>query len=545
MSQLAITRRYRPRNFEEVVGQETTVRAFKSALETGRLHHAYLLTGTHGVGKTTLARILAKCFNCEAGVSSTPCERCSSCLAIQNGALVDLLEVDAASRTKVEDTRELLDNVQYLPTQSRYKIYIIDEVHMLSGHSFNALLKTLEEPPRHVIFILATTDPQKLPVTVLSRCLQFHLQRLSLSLIEEQLKHVLTQEKISFEDSALPLLARAAEGSMRDALSLLEQTIAYGQGQIRTQECRTLLGLTEQGKLMALFSAIVENSALNALQIIKEMANTTVDFSSVLTEVLTLIHHIAIAQQAQDALDENINDRPEILRLSKNISLEAVQLYYQIALMGQRDLPLAPNSQMGFEMVVLRMLAFRPVNCVSTDASTKEAVWSEVLVTEKEKEQEKTLVKVKTEEIKKTEVHQEMGSEPKRKESKAEPHSLSWPALMDKLTLTGVTKALASHCSMVERLPNSIHLNLEKSQQALLNQRSFERLQTALSDYFGTSIKLKISQEKGNEQTPAHLSQKKQEKDLNDAQQAMATDSTLQALIHRFDAKVETISTQT
>jgi DNA polymerase-3 subunit gamma/tau len=329
---IALARRYRPRTFETMVGQEVTLRALSNALETKRLHHAYLFTGTRGVGKTTVARILAKCLNCEKGITSTPCGQCSACQAIDKGAFVDLIEVDAASRTKVEDTRELLDNVQYLPTCGRFKIYLIDEVHMLSGHSFNALLKTLEEPPSHVKFLLATTDPQKLPVTVLSRCLQFHLWRIPTNKIAEYLANILQQEGVSFEKEALQELSRSADGSLRDALSLLDQALAYGNGHIETMAVRTLLGLTERERLVALLEAVVRGDGRGVLNEINLLAESVPDFAELLTEFQEMIHQVVIAQSVPEALDENIGGLEAIINLATKISAEELQLYYQITL---------------------------------------------------------------------------------------------------------------------------------------------------------------------------------------------------------------------
>lgn len=358
---LALARRYRPKTFEAVVGQAITLRALRYALDAQQLHHAYLFTGTRGVGKTSLARILAKSLNCEQGISSNPCNVCSACQSIDAGAFVDLIEVDAASRTKVEDIRELLDNVQYLPTRGRFKIYLIDEVHMLSGHSFNALLKTLEEPPSHVKFLLATTDPQKLPVTILSRCLQFHLRCLSFAEIHEKLCSILKIEQAAYEDEGILEIARAAEGSLRDALSLLDQALSYGKGRILANEVRNLLGLTEKGRLRELFSAICNDHAEKALEEVRHIASSAPDFSKVLSEFLTLLHHIAIAQKIPQALEDEILERESILKLATVVSKEQIQLYYQIGILCQRDLPYAPTPKMGFEMMVLRMLAFQPV----------------------------------------------------------------------------------------------------------------------------------------------------------------------------------------
>lgn len=360
MSYQVLARKWRPRTFEEMVGQGPVLKALINALDRQRMHHAYLFTGTRGVGKTTLARIIAKCLNCEQGVSSKPCGQCAACRAIDEGRFVDLLEVDAASRTKVEDTRELLENVQYAPTVGRYKVYLIDEAHMLSTHSFNALLKTLEEPPPHVKFLLATTDPQKLPITILSRCLQFALKNLSAERIVEHLDHVLRSEDIPFEPDALWLLGRAADGSMRDALTLTDQAIAFGDGAVRTADVQTMLGCLDQGQLYELLASLFAGDARQLLHAVQQLAEQGVDWGSVLAELLNVLHRVALAQILPGAVDNAQGDQSRILSLAQQVSGEDVQFYYQLALIGRRDLPLAPEPRHGFEMVLLRMLAFRP-----------------------------------------------------------------------------------------------------------------------------------------------------------------------------------------
>ncbi len=360
MSYQVLARKWRPRSFQELVGQSHVLQALVNALDQDRLHHAYLFTGTRGVGKTTIARILAKCLNCEQGVSSTPCGECAACNEINDGRFVDLIEVDAASRTKVEDTRELLDNVQYAPTRGRFKVYLIDEVHMLSAHSFNALLKTLEEPPPHVKFLLATTDPQKLPVTILSRCLQFCLKNMTPERIVGHLENVLGQETISFETQALWQLARAADGSMRDALSLTDQAIAFGNGRVNELEVSSMLGTIDQGQVMKMITALAAGQAPAVLSAVSELAEHAPDFSAVLDDMLSMLHRIAIAQAVPDAVDNSQGDREQVLQLASGMMAEDVQLYYQVGLVGKRDLPLAPDSRGGFEMALLRMLAFRP-----------------------------------------------------------------------------------------------------------------------------------------------------------------------------------------
>ena len=360
MSYQVLARKWRPRTFAEMAGQEHVLQALINALDNDRLHHAYLFTGTRGVGKTTIARILAKCLNCEEGVSSTPCGKCSACTEIADGRFIDLIEVDAASRTKVEDTRELLDNVQYMPSHGRFKVYLIDEVHMLSTHSFNALLKTLEEPPAHVKFLLATTDPQKLPVTILSRCLQFNLKNLSPERIVEHLKFVLGEEKVPCEEAALWALARAADGSMRDALSLTDQAIAHGGGKLSETELSTMLGSIDRSWIIAICQALAERDSSQVLAQVALLAEHAPDFSAALSEMLSVWHRVAIAQVVPEAVDNSLGDQQMITALATSLGRDEVQLYYQICLLGKRDLALAADPRSGFEMVMLRLLAFQP-----------------------------------------------------------------------------------------------------------------------------------------------------------------------------------------
>ncbi|MFC5695770.1 DNA polymerase III subunit gamma/tau [Pseudomonas sp. GCM10022186] len=362
MSYQVLARKWRPRSFREMVGQTHVLKALINALDNQRLHHAYLFTGTRGVGKTTIARILAKCLNCETGISSTPCGQCSVCREIDEGRFVDLIEVDAASRTKVEDTRELLDNVQYAPSRGRYKVYLIDEVHMLSTHSFNALLKTLEEPPPHVKFLLATTDPQKLPVTILSRCLQFSLKNMPPERVVEHLSHVLGAENVPFETDALWLLGRAADGSMRDAMSLTDQAIAFGEGKVLAADVRAMLGTLDHGQVYGVLHALLQGDARALLEAVRQLAEQGPDWNGVLSEMLNVLHRVAIAQVLPDAVDNGQGDRERVLALAQALPGEDVQFYYQMGLIGRRDLPLAPDPRSGFEMVLLRMLAFRPAD---------------------------------------------------------------------------------------------------------------------------------------------------------------------------------------
>jgi DNA polymerase-3 subunit gamma/tau len=366
MSYQVLARKWRPRSFREMVGQTHVLKALINALDSQRLHHAYLFTGTRGVGKTTIARIIAKCLNCETGITSTPCGSCSVCREIDEGRFVDLIEIDAASRTKVEDTRELLDNVQYAPSRGRFKVYLIDEVHMLSTHSFNALLKTLEEPPPYVKFILATTDPQKLPATILSRCLQFSLKNMTPERVVEHLSHVLGVENVPFEDDALWLLGRAADGSMRDAMSLTDQAIAFGEGKVMAADVRAMLGTLDHGQVFDVLHALIDGDAKGLLEAVRHLAEQGPDWNGVLSEILNVLHRVAIAQALPEGVHNGHGDRERVLALAQALPAEDVQFYYQMGLIGRRDLPLAPDPRGGFEMVLLRMLAFRPAD--STDS---------------------------------------------------------------------------------------------------------------------------------------------------------------------------------
>ena len=360
MSYQVLARKWRPKSFSEMAGQEHVLQALINALDNDRLHHAYLFTGTRGVGKTTIGRILSKCLNCEKGVSSVPCGECSSCTEIDAGRFIDLIEVDAASRTGVDDMRDLLDNVQYAPSRGRFKIYLIDEIHMLSKSSFAALLKTLEEPPPHVKFLFATTDPQKLPITVLSRCLQFNLKNLSAERITEHLKYVLGEEKVPFEEAGLWSLGRAADGSMRDALSLTDQAVGHGGGSITESDVISMLGTIERHFVVDICIAMASQNGEKLLSSVGQMAEQSPDYDAALGDVLSIWHQVAILQTVPEALDRGVSHFDELANLAETVSREDVQLFYQICLLGRKDLPLAPEQRAGFEMVMLRAMAFRP-----------------------------------------------------------------------------------------------------------------------------------------------------------------------------------------
>lgn len=535
---LALARKYRPRDFRTLVGQEITVQALTNALDNQRLHHAYLFSGMRGVGKTTLARILAKCLNCEKGISSSPCGVCSICVAIDEGRFVDLIEVDAASRTKVEDTRELLDNVQYLPTQGRFKVYLIDEVHMLSGHSFNALLKTLEEPPLHVKFLLATTDPQKLPVTVLSRCLQFHLRRLSTDKIVAHLSQILLQEGTNFEKEALQLLSVAAEGSLRDALSLLDQSLSFCNGKITVEGIRCLLGLTSERQVFLLLSAIVEGNVKNILALVEQLLEYAVDFTEVLSSLIMMLHQMAIAQFCSDAVEETLMVREDLLKLATQLEPETIQLYYQIALQGSRDLPYAPNPKIGFEMILLRMVAFQPVTIANANtnisSNTPRNTSANILANTASnvpQNSEMTTKKIPLE------IPSEIPSE-----AFAEISSIDWNRLVETLPLTGMSKALAEHCILTAIQNETFHLALDSSQKPLLTKRHEDKLREVLGEHFSKSVRLNISLAKTTLETPAVLNQRRLAEKQRVSREKVEADSKIQELIKTFDAKVEQIT---
>jgi len=520
---LALARRYRPQNFSEVVGQEMVLKALSNALDEKQLHHAYLFTGTRGVGKTTIARLLAKSLNCEQGISSKPCGKCQSCQDFSQGAFIDLIEVDAASRTKVEDTRELLENVQYLPTRGRFKVYLIDEVHMLSTHSFNALLKTLEEPPEHVIFLLATTDPQKIPATILSRCLQFHLLQIPFAKITKHLSTVLEQEGAAFEPEGVKQLARAADGSLRDALSLLDQALAYGNRKIEAESVRTMLGISPREGLIALLEAIINGNVRALLSTIRDISKSAPDFSKLLDEILEMLHQLAIAKRVPEALEQSIESREQLLSLAKQTSDEEIQLFYQIGINGQKDLNYAPNPRIGFEMIALRMIAFQPVTVYDTPVREKAIV--------KEKPAE---TPTKSESVKPAEVVKSV-VQPSDKTL------TNWRSAISELNLSGLAKILAEHCTVEESTESTVRLKLDVRKNMLLNKRNQERLQEAISHYLGREIKLSISSGEVSE-TPAMVNEREQSQAKQAALEQVEKDSSIQGLIQAFGAKVEDIS---
>lgn len=510
----ALARKWRPKQFADVIGQEYVVRALSNALSQNYLHHAYLFTGARGVGKTTLARLLAKCLNCETGITAQPCDQCNHCQEIDAGRFADLIEVDAASRTKVEDTRELLDNVPYAPTKGRFKVYLIDEVHMLSGHSFNALLKTLEEPPAHVKFLLATTDPQRLPATILSRCLQFHLSLMPVDSINHHLQAILKKEHLDYEAGATLLLAKAAEGSMRDALSLLDQSIAYGNGKVIFSDVKTLLGTIDSETLYQIIQALVDQDANLLLENATRLAEQGIDFRHALADLLSLLHQIAVTQAAPN----NPAADPAIRQFAQTISREDVQLYYQIGLLGQRDLTWAPTQRSGFEMTLLRMLAFTPELATQSPEAAFQAL--------------------ETTGAGKSPVTQQHTSNSAIQSPGPDSAANSWEGLLKQLQLDGATGILAQHCELKEMTDTQVKLAVHPKQKALLNQKHIERIREAFSKQLGKQLSVKIDIDPLVEKTPANLAKGRQQTQQQAAEQAIYSDPVVQQMIQTFDATV-------
>ena len=531
MSYQVLARKWRPGNFEELVGQEHVQRALVNGLDKDRLHHAYLFTGTRGVGKTTIARIFAKSLNCETGITSKPCGECTACREIAEGRFVDLIEVDAASRTGVDDTRELLENVQYAPSRGRYKVYLIDEVHMFSKHSFNALLKTLEEPPPHVKFLLATTDPQKLPVTILSRCLQFNLKRLPINLIASHLQHILDAEQLSYDVIALQLLAEGADGSMRDGLSLLDQALAYGGGAIREQEVRDMLGTVSRDRVLNILRALLDRDASAAMQEVAALAEFTPDYETVLAELLSVLHHMMLAKTVPEALNEYVSEREALLQLCQQISGEDLQLFYQIGLIGRRDLPLAPSDRGGFEMVLLRMLAFRPVEA-GAPAATSEPV---AAVTQQHP------AKKQAEPAQAAPLQQPSPDQIERKPVRAagDVGSQDWRQILEGLAVSGMVRQLAANCLLLEQDGTTIRLGLGEGHRQLLNAKAEKRLQQALGEYFDANIRLEITTHTDdNTETPAQAELREKNQRQLQAEKSIEEDGFVQAMKETFNAEV-------
>jgi DNA polymerase-3 subunit gamma/tau len=497
MSYQVLARKWRPRDFGSLVGQEHVVRALRHALEQKRLHHAYLFTGTRGVGKTTLARILAKCLNCETGITPEPCGRCGPCTEIDQGRFPDYLELDAASNRGVDEMTQLLERSVYAPTSGRFRVYVIDEVHQLSGHAFNAMLKTLEEPPEHLKFVLATTDPQKIPVTVLSRCLQFNLKQMPPAAITRHLQKILTEEAIAFETEALPGIARAAAGSMRDALSILDQAIAHGGGKVSAGGVSEMLGAIDQGYLVRLVECVASEDAAGAVAIADEMQARALSFDGALADLASLLLRLALAQSLPDALEDDLPERARISELAGRLDPESVQLYYQIALQGREDLPLAPDEHAGFVMTLLRMLAFRP-----------EGVGSALPVREKA---------------------------PSKAPAAGDK---SWPDLARELPVTGAARELARNAELRRRENGLFEFVVPKSKAYLAERNYAEKLRSALEQHLGGPVRVSVSVGEVEGASAAAIDAGEREARRGEALKAVQGDGFVQDLVDLFDGKV-------
>jgi DNA polymerase-3 subunit gamma/tau len=552
MSYIVLARKWRPKRFSEMVGQEHVLRALSNALDSGKIHHAFLFSGTRGVGKTTVARILAKSLNCETGVSANPCGICAACREVDEGRFVDLIEVDAASRTKVDDTRELLDNVQYAPTRGRYKVYLIDEVHMLSGHSFNALLKTLEEPPPHVKFLLATTDPQKLPVTVLSRCLQFNLKRLSASLIGERLKFIAAAENLQFEPAALSLLARAAEGSLRDALSLLDQLIAFGGTALTEANTRAMLGTIDRGHVARIVEALSRGDGPGLLAQVQELDRDAPDYDRALVELAAFLQRIAIAQIVPEAVQhEEEFDAQTLTRLGQAMSAEDVQLYYQIALGGRRDLAMAPEPRLGFEMTLLRMLAFRPETAAAASAGgdlprapAASSSRAPALALAPAPVAQITPITPITPVVPAAAVAA-LGAPAPLAPLAAMPLAISensWPDIVAAAQLSGMARQFALNCVPASFENGVLTLRLDRSVDGRRSRAIEEKLLQGLAKYLGRDIRVIFEVADASLATPARQRAMAEQDRAQRAVAAFEEDPAVKGLRERFGAEVDAAS---
>lgn len=538
-----LARKWRPRTFAQLAGQEHVVRALSNALSQNRLHHAYLLTGTRGVGKTTIARIFAKSLNCATGITDTPCGECSACREIDNGRFVDLIELDAASNTQVDNMRELLESALYAPTSGRFKVYIIDEVHMLSKSAFNAMLKTLEEPPGHVKFILATTDPQKIPVTVLSRCLQFNLKQLPPALITARLQYVLEQEQLSFEPAAINLVARAAQGSMRDALSLMDQAIAFSAGKVEEAVVRAMLGAIDQGYLFELLVALREQNGVKLVEIADNMAARSVAFDTALQELATLLHRIALAQTVPQAIADDEPERVRLLELAQAFTPEEVQLFYQIAIHGRDEIDLAPDEYAGFTMTLLRMLAFAPAKGIQQPMLIAPVVAAQTNA-KPDATPTKTALTSRSTNISEEPVSTGRVSSSGAQGSDAvSDNQPDWGVLLTQLNVQGMAQQLAKHCVLEKFSDGQITLRLSQEHKHLqTSKNATEKLQAALADYFARPIRLNIVLGKAETATPALIEHQGKQLKQQQASDSIAQDDFVREARAELEASLITES---
>ena len=592
MSYQVLARKWRPKSFSEMAGQEHVLKALINALDNDRLHHAYLFTGTRGVGKTTLGRIMAKCLNCEEGVSSSPCGKCQSCLEIDSGRFIDLIEVDAASRTGVDDMRDLTDNVQYSPSRGRFKVYLIDEVHMLTKNSWAALLKTLEEPPPHVKFLFATTDPDKVPITVLSRCLQFNLKNLSAQRITEHLKFVLGEEKTVFDEAGLRALAQAADGSMRDALSLADQAIGHGGGSISEVDVISMLGSIDRQFVIEICRAMASNSGDDLLKSVDRMSEQSPDYEVALSEILSVWHQVAILQTVPEAFDNNTRSFNDLMDLSKVVSVEDVQLFYQICLLGRKDLPLAPSHRSGFEMIMLRALAFRPVidgkpnsqnrSPMEVEPQIKKSKADrsvEVITDSARAKSERSVVgntsripdnpaetagcledKLKNLDITLLDDESEPVHEPSKDnvivDSKSSLNILNecngsdhinlsdfepnnWIDVRNKIDIGGSLGEIASHCMFKNRIEDTLYFMLDHAEDSLFDSSHSSGLAEVLSAYFGQTVFVEIDSGTVARETPRAAAIREKSESHAAAVQRLNADPAVKKFKELFDGSLD------
>ncbi len=526
MSYQVLARKWRPKIFDDMVGQSHVLKALSNALDQDRLHHAYLFTGTRGVGKTTLARIFAKCLNCEKGVSSKPCGECNACASLDQGRFIDLIEVDAASRSKVDETRDLMENVQYAPTSGRFKVYLIDEIHMFSGHSFNALLKTLEEPPPHVKFLLATTEHKKVPITILSRCLQFNLNHLTVEQIIEQIEKILVAENIKYDKKSVELISICAAGSVRDALSLLDQAISFGNGALKEDQVRTLMGMVENEDINGLLQSLVNSNPDAMLDVIEKISSKNPDYNNLLSELLRSLHKIAILQILPEDSSHIRKTDETLLEFANAMTKEEAQLYYQIGMMGRKDFYLSPDPKTGLEMIMIRMLAFNPSG---NDLEIKK---KQIIQT------------TKNVDVINKEKPVESNSQDQSKGSDGDDPNSTWEDIINEMELVGFVEVLARNCILQSQDNEKVKLLLSPDSENLLTPELNEKLEEAIKKRFGNKVKLIIVIEESNHETPFDVATRLKKESKNIAKESVKNDPLVKNLQDTFDATIDKVRPQ-